>query len=95
MQVNRFRRECGRHRATLMAPSRALTEEESLSQDRPQNPDRGRGATVVLIIVDENMTDSVRLVQDEDEAEGATGVRCIRSSPEWSPGADMSSCRSV
>ena len=62
---HRARREGRRQRAALVFPGTAFRQQQALAEHRPQHPDAGRGAGIVLPIVDQHMPDRVRRIEDE------------------------------
>ncbi len=64
----RARREGRRQRAALVLPGAALRDQDAVAQDGAQHADAGRGAGIVLVIVDQDVLDGVGRVEDEAAA---------------------------
>ena len=62
---NRPRRECRGERPPLMLPFLARAEEQSIAEDRAENPDRRRRAGIVRGVIDKDMADRVGLAENE------------------------------
>ena len=66
---HRARRESRRQRAPLMFPGPALGDQKALAEHRTQHAQTGGRAGIVLIIVDQHVTDRIRRVEDEAPAQ--------------------------
>src|SRR6516164_3597354 len=61
---HRSQRESGGHGTALMLPFFALAEQQSVAEQRTQHPHGGRGTTVIVGVVDEDMMDPRGSVQN-------------------------------
>ncbi|GJE42555.1 hypothetical protein AEGHOMDF_1727 [Methylobacterium soli] len=52
-------------RPALAAPHLPLADQQPVAQNRAQDPDRGRGAGVIGLVVDEDVADRVRIAEGE------------------------------
>ena len=62
---NRPRREGGGDSPPLTLPFLARAEEQSIAEDRAENPDRRRRAGIVRGVTDEDMADRVGSAENE------------------------------
>jgi hypothetical protein len=86
--AHRAGRERRRQGAALMFPGAAFGDQQSLAEHRPQHADRGRGADIVFIIVDQHMPDRLRRVQDKAVAAEKTGLDDVLFIGTRTPGID-------
>jgi hypothetical protein len=64
-KVDRLWGERRCHRAALTPPRLALAEKETLAEKGSENADRGSGTAVDLIVIDEDVSDRVGIVEDK------------------------------
>ena len=85
---HRARRKRRRQRAALVFPGAPFGDQQAFAEHRPQHPEAGRRARIILVIVDQHMPDRIRRVEDEAAAPEEAALDDIFFIGALAPGAD-------